>query len=38
LLDSTLSEVKEAAGESFFESVADASNWLEVSSNAEEMR
>jgi bifunctional enzyme CysN/CysC/sulfate adenylyltransferase subunit 1 len=35
LSDSTIREVREAAGDSWFESVADASNWLDASSNAE---
>jgi sulfate adenylyltransferase large subunit len=37
LSDSTIGEIREVAGERFIESVADASNWLETSSNAEEM-
>jgi sulfate adenylyltransferase large subunit len=37
LSESTTGEIKEVAGERFLESVADASNWLEASSNDEEM-
>ena len=36
LSESTIDEVREVGGEGFFESVADASKWLEMSSNAEE--
>jgi bifunctional enzyme CysN/CysC/sulfate adenylyltransferase subunit 1 len=35
--EATIQEIKEVAGDSFFESAADASNWLEAPSNVEEM-
>jgi len=37
LSDSTIEAVRTAAGDSYFESVADASKWLDGSSNAEEI-
>jgi sulfate adenylyltransferase large subunit len=37
LSDSTIEAVRKAAGESYFESFADASKWLAASSNAEEI-
>jgi bifunctional enzyme CysN/CysC/sulfate adenylyltransferase subunit 1 len=37
LSDLITAAVKEAAGKNFFESIADASRWLEGSSNAEEL-
>jgi bifunctional enzyme CysN/CysC/sulfate adenylyltransferase subunit 1 len=38
LRESTLAAVREAAGDSYFESLADASKWLDGSSNGEETR
>jgi bifunctional enzyme CysN/CysC/sulfate adenylyltransferase subunit 1 len=38
LSDSTIRDVREVAGDHLFESVADASKWLDASSNAEETR
>jgi sulfate adenylyltransferase large subunit len=37
LSDSTIEAVRRAAGESYFESFADASKWIDASSNSEEI-